>query len=837
MHFQKRSEGMTVKFSLLKNVVNAGILCLCISTISFSTMYTGIVKDSKSGNPVKGVRVSLGYTNCVTTTDERGNFTLSDEVSVKNQKSIFSSEKVDILCNRGNAFLNFSSSPSAKTVRLFSLNGKCIYQRTISPDNPIVKMQPLSKGIYVIRIESAFNTATSFRINTVTNGKTQVTIASMARTGGRKASSISTEPLLFKHDSYYPQSISAPGAGSAIAVSLKPDPRGHVFDETRVYTYNFTISTADSLKMEKEALLENYVPAQFIFNDSSIGQIGIRYKGSSYSLPNCFDDNGTRTDIPVCKKISLKLKFDKYSNSQRFFSMKRLNLHSMSADDTKMHDILSYGLFREMGIISPRAAFVKVYINSVFQGLFLAVEDPDSRFADARWPEDPDGNMYKEKWPISDKEDYYKEGLVTNEKPEDSADVSKMISFYKSINEASASDFIDKVSRFINFDYFLRYIAVDRAIHNADGMMTWYVTTGWKGNHNYFFYEETIPDGKVWQIPWDMDNTFFRRDPIVDDMGSPEWNVTPLSCEPIEVWGGSQAMPAHCDKLTGMTADLLWDKYVKICEPMLATYFSVPHLTSKLDCYKEIIDTIVSKDPYMDYNTWQSAVKALRKDLSILNSSYDDYIHKRTPTFDTSGFTQPFSGNGFLVTDKVNNFEFTPELTQPAWATSVASINTIHSITHNIIQPLCGKGDVKLTYSIKSVPEKGQYLEWVAGVLSFEKETNISNIKAIQINLKGESKRTIEISIMTPLYEKYNIPNRYGWIEGISNKDSIRIFKRSEISYPFWDTSNSPNILDSALTHATGIAFIPYPKFDDFGKLVSEPDSGFVQIDNIRFIY
>jgi spore coat protein CotH len=815
----------------------AGVTCLCISTCIFSTTYTGNVKDSKSGSPVNGVRVSLGYSNYVTTTDDNGNFILSDEVSVRNHKSIFSSEKVDIQCNGGNASLNFFAAPSVQKVGLFLLNGKCIYHKSIQPETSIMKMPPLSGGIYIVRIESKFNTSTSFRINTAVNGNTHALITSLSNTAAKKSGAVvSNEPLLFKHDSYYPQSISQPVTGNTISVTMKPDPRGTIFNETKVYSYNFTITKADSLKMEQDALLENYVPAQFMFNDSSIGQIGIRYKGSDYSLPNCFDDKGTRTDIPVCKKISLKLKFDKYVSTQKFYSMKRLNLHSLSADNTKMHDILSYGLFREMGIISPRSAFVKVYINSVFQGLFLAVEDPDSRFADSRWPEDPDGNMYKEKWPISDKADYYKEGLETNEKAEDSADVSKMVSFYKSINEATTSDFVEKVSHFINLDYFLRYIAVDRAIHNADGMMTWYVTNGWIGNHNYFFYEETTKDGKIWQIPWDLHVTFNKRDPIIDDMGVPDWNVKPQSCEPVKIWGNGVGIPPHCDKLTGMTADLLWNDYVKICEQMLASHFSVVHLTEKLDFYKTLIDTIVRKDPYMDYNLWLSSVNNLRKDIPVLNSSYDDYIHKRSITVDTSGFTQPFTGNGYLVTDRLNNFEFTVS-TPPAWSSTFASVNTTQSILHNTTLPLWGTADVKYSFTFRGAPGTGNYLEWSVGGLAFEKETDISNVKEIQINLKADSKRSIGISIFSPEYEKYNVANRYGWIEGITEKDSIRVFKLSQATYPDWDTSNPPDILKNVLTHATGIVFQPNPNFDSAGKLAADPDSGFVQIDNIRFVY
>lgn len=621
---------MNAKLNFFKKIMSASIICLFISTCSFSKTYTGIVKDSENGNPVKGARVSLGYSNYVTTTDDNGTFVLSYEDSLNNKQCVISSETVDLQFTDGNAVLNFLAAPSAKNIKLFSLNGRCVFQKTILPGDPVVKIPSVSKGIYILKIDHPLNIASSYRINTVISGKSRAVVASMSSlqqqaSGGE----ISAEPLLFKHDSYYPQTISFPTSGNNISISLKPDPRWPIFDESKINSYSFTISKNDSLKMEKDALLENFVPAQFKYNDSSIGPIGIRYKGSSYSLPLCFDSRGTRTAIPQCKKISLKLKFDKYSNLQRFFSMKRLNLHSMSADDTKMADILSYGLYREMGVYTPRAAYVKVYINSVFQGLFLAVEEPDGRFGESRWPEYPDGNMYKERWPVSDKADYYKEGLVTNDNPDDNADVSKMINFYKAIDRSTEADFIKNVSHFIDFNYFLRYIAVDRAIHNCDGMMTWYYSSKGCGNHNYFFYDETAENGKIWQIPWDLHATFFRRDFIVDDAGAPEWNVAPPTCKPVKIWGDNVAIPAHCDKLTGMTADILWDEYVKICEQMLATHFTVSHLSSRLDFYSDLIKSIVKNDPYVDYNIWLGSVDYMREGMPILHSTYDDYIHAK----------------------------------------------------------------------------------------------------------------------------------------------------------------------------------------------------------------
>jgi hypothetical protein len=825
---------------ILRKISDAGKLVLvCVTSFCFASTYVGFVKDSKTGTAIKNVRVSLGYTNSVTLTDENGKFTLMDDVATVKERSIYSTEKFDMRWSGGKAIFNFSNAPSAKRIFLFSLTGKCVYKKDLTPKNPVFQIPGFAQGVYVMKLESTGNIVSSFKINTTMINKSTCKISTRSgRQSHRSAAAASVEPLVFNHDSYYPLKTTIQDNNGNISVQMKPDPRAPVFDDTKVYTYNFLLTKEDSLKMEKDALLENYIPASFSFNDSVIGRVGIRYKGSTYSLPNCFDQDGNRSDKPECKKISLKIKFDNYDNELKFFSMKRLNLHSMSMDDSKLHDILSYGLYREMGIVAPRSAFAKVYINGTFQGVFIAVEEPDNRFASARWPEDPDGNMYKEKWPITTNKAYYKQGLETNKKPEDSADVSKIVNFNKALSASNENDFIANASKFIDLNYFLRYIAVDRAIHNADGMMTWYVEgESWYGNHNYFFYEEAFPDGKLWLIPWDLDNTFFKNDPIVDDLGVPDWNVKPVSCDPVKVWGDSYARPAHCDKLTGMTADLLWNDYVKVCEKMLASSFTVPHLTGKIDFYKQLLDTIIVRDPYVNYNIWVNNVKMLRRDITSLTSSYDDYIHKRVITADTSGFTQPFTGNGFLEPDKLNNFEFTAQTTDTNWRYLASSVNTVGSVIHNTTSPLWGKTDVCFTFMFNNSPDSGMYLEWTRAVLAFKGPQDLKKLKEIRINLKSDSNRYLSVYIDSPEYGKNKVSSGYGWYEAIKETDSIRVFKISEAAYPSWDKTNPPEILESVLSSVTGIGFRPDPHFNDQGKLASVPDTGYIRIDNIRFIY
>lgn len=812
-------------------------LLILISCTLFATQWTGVVSDSGSGKPVENVRVSLGHTTCITYTDSNGQFSLSDETAtIKKPTRLSQAGRLYITQSSDKITLLLSGTGDINTVSLFNLAGRCVFKKVITDPTSLFSLPQPARGIYVISITTKNNTAFASKISFLRNGRTAITIPlNHIQSPTSAALTPLAEPLIFYHDRYFPLRKEIYSNSDIIDIRLKTDPRAALFDEAAINTFRFNLSTEDSLYMEHNALLEQYVPATFSFNDSLIGEIGIRYKGSSYSIERCFDSSGTRNTLDECQKISLKLKFNNYSNDLRFYSMKTLNLHSMSGDNTKMHDILGYRLYREMGIISPRTSYAKIYINNVFQGLFLAVENIDGRFTKSRWPEEGDGNLYKECWPTSKSTTYYKNGLATNDKPEDSADVSGMVKFYQTLSTANTETFKNDISRFIDINYFLRYIAVDRAIHNSDGIMTWYSNSDWSGNHNYFFYEEQKSPGRFWLIPWDLNATFSLTDPIIDDLGVPEWNVPPKNCEPVPIWSDQAGIPAHCNELIGLTADCFWKEYVTICEKMLTSIFTTEHISEKINGYAHLIDPIVASDPYIEYEYWKQQSNYLLQCIPRLQRSFDEYIHEVKLVPDTTGFLEPFSGNGYLLSTTLNNFEFTPGAEKPAWASHYSSQNSTSDVSHSTSEPLHGTGDVCYQFTFNDEPSPGQYREWTILNLLFKESQSLPDLDRIQVNLKSDSQRNIRINLESPAYDKHGISTRYGWEGATNSTDNVKIFRILNIDYPAWETSNPPNILEEVLASVSGISFQPSAHFDNSGNLSQPPDSGYLRVDNIRF--
>ncbi len=391
-----------------------------------------------------------------------------------------------------------------------------------------------------------------------------------------------------------------------------------VFDESTVRTYELTVAADDWAWLNENATLEEYVPATLTYEGTDYPNIGLRYKGFYGNLALCFDAGGNQ----ICDKLSMKLDFAEYDPNGRFYGLKKVNLHSMERDPSKMHDALGYGLFRAAGIHTARTAYGRVVVNGELIGLFAVVEQIDGRFTEDRFDatDGGDGNLYKEVWPEHDTEQPYLDALETNTDLSPSAD--KMVRFAADLAAASDGEFAGVIDAWIDADYWARYMAVDRLIENWDGVVAWYCAGGPCFNHNFYWYEQADAD-RIYPIPWDLDNAFEYPSPIRTTYGMPDWDESPpSSCTPIPVFLGVQGRPPACDKLIGKTSELLWDAYAAASRELLAGPFTEAALMARIDQLEAIIDDAVAEDPDLTPAGWAAAVANLRGDVVGLR----DYI-------------------------------------------------------------------------------------------------------------------------------------------------------------------------------------------------------------------
>jgi spore coat protein CotH len=238
----------------------------------------------------------------------------------------------------------------------------------------------------------------------------------------------------------------------------------------------------------------------------------------------------------------MKLKFDEYEPEQRFFGLKRLNFNSMLYDDALMRERIAYRVFREMGVVAPRAAHARLLVNGEDQGLFTLVEDVDGRFTDGRF-DGGDGNLYKEAWPGNLDDVVLARALETNE---DVADNTGLLEFQAALLAAAPDEVPGVLARYLDVDTTLAYLAVDQAIINWDGIGAFFCYDESCENHNYYWYQDEA-EPRFTLIPWDLDNTF-DASPLV---GVPGLFDAQQDCTLRFEAAGRRVRAAACDPLLG----------------------------------------------------------------------------------------------------------------------------------------------------------------------------------------------------------------------------------------------------------------------------------------------
>ena len=446
------------------------------------------------------------------------------------------------------------------------------------------------------------------------------------------------------------------GADDAAVAKVPKDQIGNdVFDESQIQSYYLTFTDEEYARlMDFSTLLldpytvndDRYVQAALRFGDTKLPAIGVRIKGN-YSVWGCVDYiTGKRVvrvnpvfgNIDVCQRFSLKLDMNRVDDAARLDGLKKLNLHAMAADPSKLRERLGYSLFRDMNVLAPRAVHARLYINGEYQGLFAAVEEVDGRFTANRFPQSGDGNLYRELWPsaattTADAE----KALRTNT---GTLDVSDFMAFKDAVASSTESDFAANMAPYVDFDYLARYIVVDRAINNFDGVMAFYFGSGWgPANQNYFWYD--VGNGHFSLIPWDFDKTFWYPEPNFwsDNMPNgnnivPNWNVVTNGCggytcnfDAVVVLGGFTSYGSYgvrqidCDPFLRLLRGAIYGRQKAVADAFIAGPFSAPSVAAKLGAWRTQIASAIEDDPLVDSTQWQNAVDDLQANLPKFQSN------------------------------------------------------------------------------------------------------------------------------------------------------------------------------------------------------------------------
>ena len=226
-----------------------------------------------------------------------------------------------------------------------------------------------------------------------------------------------------------------------------------------------------------------YLMGKVTIDGEALDSIGVRYKGfTSYT-------GGDKNPI--------KLDFNEFVKKNRLDGLRKLNLNNGFGDPAMQRDAVCYDLHRSLGVSASRTAYAKVFINDVYRGLYLLVEQVDKEFLKINF-NNKKGNLFKNKawskleWLGTEQISYDTIFALKTNKSEN--DWSGFIHFLDILNNTAPENFKTEIEKIFDVDRFLKVIAVDVATNNWDAYL--------QHGRNYYIYED-LESGIFHWIPWD----------------------------------------------------------------------------------------------------------------------------------------------------------------------------------------------------------------------------------------------------------------------------------------------------------------------------------------------
>ncbi len=242
-----------------------------------------------------------------------------------------------------------------------------------------------------------------------------------------------------------------------------------------------------------------YVPCNVNVDGNLFYYCGLRLKGnSSYS-----DYKG--------KKKSFKIKFDEFVACQDMNGISELNLNNSHRDPTFLREKLYYDFLRDNNVIAPKCTFTKLYINDVYWGVYLLVEEVDKKFIKNNFTS-ANGNLYKGDplstlcWKGEDQEAYYKSyKKITNLNANNWTDLVQLTNI---LDHSIHSDeiYFHSLDSIIDLRVMLNVFAANTILVNTDSY-------NYGAPHNFFLYFDLDSKKMKW-IAWDANYSFDAFSPV-----------------------------------------------------------------------------------------------------------------------------------------------------------------------------------------------------------------------------------------------------------------------------------------------------------------------------------
>ena len=206
-------------------------------------------------------------------------------------------------------------------------------------------------------------------------------------------------------------------------------------------------------------------------------------------------------------KRSFKVDLD-HADHSVLNGLRAVHLQSGALDPTKAREVMAYALFREAGVPAPRTALADVTLtvpgryDKAYLGLYTLVEPIDRTFLNDRFHTDK-GLLLKPQGLrgldfLGDDWEKYKGPYQPQSEPTP-AEAKRLIEFTRLVQRDGDERFKKEIASYLDVDKFLRFMAVQALIANADGFFTL--------GYNYYLYLDPTSNRFVF-IPGDQELAF-----------------------------------------------------------------------------------------------------------------------------------------------------------------------------------------------------------------------------------------------------------------------------------------------------------------------------------------
>ena len=265
------------------------------------------------------------------------------------------------------------------------------------------------------------------------------------------------------------------------------------FSVTKVY---LEVPPASEASLNNSKTFKTWVAAKvkFVNGDRESAQmsIGMRLKGSTSMQP-------------LKAKPSLKLKFNWGASlsGARFLGLKNMTLNSMTQDTSLIHEVSSYRLFNEMGVVAPKTGWAEVFVNGTSKGIYANIETPDDIFLSTRFKDVTqhlyEGQAFQDLLPGKDSGGENDGAFTVDEGWNMTPNKNDLTKLILVANISNPKTWWAELNKYTDRDRLITQFAVENILGGWDAYSGPII-------NNYFLRSNAA--GKFTMIPWGVDQNF-----------------------------------------------------------------------------------------------------------------------------------------------------------------------------------------------------------------------------------------------------------------------------------------------------------------------------------------